>query len=163
MFTKCTYQSLFVNEALEALECYLVSSFSIIWSSHSRFRSCIWGDFRSILTSECSPVLFGLLSSICNTISVFCSHIYTDKHMAGLKSGIAQALLKNSGDQCDDKLHQEQLMVSTSTGLSLPTTLSVRSLCSFACMMKHLAAGLDHKSEAAGPENHIFWVGNHEH
>lgn len=34
--------------------------------------------------------------------------------------------------------------------------LSVRSVCSFACMMKHLASGLSHKSEAAGPENHIF-------
>lgn len=35
-------------------------------------------------------------------------------------------------------------------------TLSMWSVCSFASVMKHLAPGLSHKSEAAGPENHIF-------
>lgn len=76
--------------------------------------------------------------------------------MAGLKSGISRALLQTPEARLNVKLLPKRLMVSTLTGLSLPTTLCVRSVCSFACMMKHLAPGLDHKSEAAGPENHIF-------
>lgn len=133
---------------------YLGSSLSMIWSSHSRFRS---GRFfqHSVCASLLWSVCFLLSVKQLTSFGLILRH-QQDSHLASV-------------ERCYGPLWPV-LMLTLIT--DMPKTMQAVCRhpnytifdhyafcvdCMQLChMMKHLSPGLSHKSEAAGPENHIF-------